>query len=96
MQLSCTLWHSPQEKKRITSSRTELGRDLQSHAVQCGHERQTNSQLGSKPVGAFELFFSSTKFHIVYCHGCFRGSWDGGYFCEMGVKLVAVDCRRFL
>jgi hypothetical protein len=96
VQLSWTLWHSPHEKKSMTSSRTELGLDLHSHAVQCGHEgKQTaNPQLGSKPVGAFELVFSSTKFHIVCCHGCFRGSWDGGT-CDMGVKLVAVDAGDF-
>jgi hypothetical protein len=57
-------------------------------------KQTANPQLGSKPVGAFEPVFSSTKFHIVGCHGCFRGSWNGGT-CEMGVKLVPVDAGDF-
>jgi hypothetical protein len=64
-------------------------------AVWTWGKQTANPQLGSKPVGAFELVFSSTKFHIVCCHRCFRGSWDGGT-CEMGVKLVAVDAGDFL
>jgi hypothetical protein len=63
-------------------------------AVWTWGKQTANPQLGSKPVGAFELVFSSAKFHIVCCHGCFRGSWDGGT-CEMGVKLVAVDAGDF-
>jgi hypothetical protein len=58
-------------------------------------KQTANPQLGSKPVGAFELVFSSTKFHIVCCHGCFMVPVMVGT-CEMGVKLVPVDAGDFL
>jgi hypothetical protein len=70
VQLSWTLWHSPQEKKRITSSRTELGLDLHSHAVQCGHEgnKQPTPSLGANQLERLNWFspqLSSTLFVVM-------------------------------
>ncbi len=70
VQLSWTLWHSPQEKKSMTSSRTELGLDLHSHAVQCGHEanKQLTPSLGANQLERLNWFspqLSSTLFVVM-------------------------------